>query len=96
MNQVAALLPGQRLDSSVLRRATEARKREARIDARLVELLAELRAERALRIAAERNATTFHALLIAERVKHVSRNTTGSGRTHLDCGRAAGANGGEL
>lgn len=45
--------------------------RLSRVDQRILELQAELREERRLRAAAERNATNFHALLIAERVSKI-------------------------
>lgn len=38
---------------------------------RVNELTAELRAERARRVAAERTAARFHAMLLAERIKHL-------------------------
>ena len=46
-----------------------------RVDKRILELQAELREERKLRAAAERNATNFHALLIAERVSKIGAGT---------------------
>lgn len=38
---------------------------------RVHELTAELRAERARRVAAEKNAARFHSLLLVERIKHL-------------------------
>ena len=68
-----------------------------RLLARIESLKADVKRERSAREKADANARRFHAMLLAERIQRLpTRNTNGSGRNHLDGGRAAGATGGEV
>ena len=64
---------------------------KVRFDERLLALQTEVSRERTLRLAAERNARNFHALLIAERIRRLPTQTNGSGHAHSDGAREAGA-----